>query len=141
MDMNKSFFLKNEDRAPEWQTIDASGKILGRLSTQIADILRGKDKAEYTPHTDGGDYVVVINCDKIKLTGDKWEGKTYSFFSGWRGGLKQITARDLFKKDPALLIQYAVKGMLPNNKLSRQMIKKLKAYAGAEHPHTAQVSK
>lgn len=138
MDMNKSFFLRKEDRAPKWQTIDATGQILGRLSTQIADILRGKNRPEYTPHADAGDYVIVVNCDKIKLTGEKWADKNYKAFSGWRGGLKSISARDLLAKDPAALIEHSVKGMLPRNKLGRQILKKLKVYAGSTHPHIAQ---
>lgn len=139
MDMNKSFVLRKEDRTPKWRVIDASGKVLGRLSTEIADILRGKDKPDYTPHTDGGDYVIVTNCEKIKLTGNKWEGKIYEHYTGWRGGLKKISAQDLLKKDPAELIIHSVKGMLPKNKLNDQVIKKLKVYAGNEHPHQAQI--
>jgi len=139
MDMNKSFVLRQEDRAPKWRVIDASEKVLGRLSTEIADILRGKDKPEYTPHSDAGDYVIVINCEKIKLTGNKWEGKIYAWFSGWRGGLKNISAQDLFKKDPTALIVHSVKGMLPNNKMNDKVIKKLKVYVGSEHPHQAQI--
>ena len=140
MDMNKSFFLKNEDRKPKWHVIDASDKVLGRLATSIADILRGKDKPEYTPHTDSGDYVVVTNCDKIVLTGNKWEDKIYKSYSGWRGGLKERSAQDVLKKDPSFLIKAAVKGMLPKNNLSRSIIKKLKVYTGSEHPHEAQVN-
>lgn len=140
MDMNKSFVLKKEARSPRWHVLDATDKVLGRLSTEIADILRGKDRATYTPHTDSGDYVVVINCEKIKLTGNKWEDKMYPFFSGYRGGLKEVSARDLFAKDPSNLIMKSVKGMLPKNKLNRGILKKLKVYAGSEHPHTAQLN-
>ena len=139
MDMNKSFFLKKEDKDPKWRVIDASGKVLGRLSTEIADVLRGKDKPQYTPHTDAGDYVVIINCDKIRLTGNKWKDKFYARYSGYRSGLKLTSAEDLFKKDPTELIKKSVKGMLPKNRLSRQMFKKLKVYVGSEHPHKAQV--
>lgn len=138
MDMNKCYFLSKENRAPKWRVIDASGQVLGRLSTQIADALRGKDKPEYTPHTDSGDYVVVINCDKVVLTGNKWEDKIYPFFSGWRSGLKEFRAKDLQKKDPTLIVKLAVKRMLPKNKLSAQVLKKLKIYVGSEHPHKAQ---
>ncbi|MBD3272874.1 50S ribosomal protein L13 [Candidatus Dependentiae bacterium] len=137
--MNKCFFLSKENRAPKWRIIDAKDKVLGRLSTEIADILRGKDRPEYTPHTDSGDYVVVINCDQIVLTGNKWEDKVYPFFSGWRSGLKEYKAKDLFKKDPTVLVKLAVKRMLPKNRLNRQVIKKLKVYAGNEHPHKAQI--
>ena len=137
--MNRAFILKNEDHKPKWQVIDASGEVLGRLATRVADILRGKTSPSYTPHTDSGDYVVILNCEKIYLSGDKWEDKIYSNYSGWRSGLKQTTAQDLFKKDPTELIRIAVKGMLPKNKLNRQVIKKLKIYVGGEHPHQAQV--
>jgi len=140
MDMNKSFVLKKEARTPKWHVIDASGKVLGRLATQVADILRGKDKAEYTPHTDSGDYVVVINCEKIALTGNKWKDKKYVRFTGWRSGLKETSAEEVLQKHPERLIEMAVKGMLPKNKLNRRIIKKLKVYPGAEHPHKAQVS-
>lgn len=112
---------------------------MGRLCTQIADILRGKDKATYTPHTDSGDYVVVTNCEKIVLTGNKWDDKIYARFSGWRGGLKEPSAKEVFAKDPSRLIMQGVKGMLPKNKLNRQVLKKLKIYVGSEHPHQAQL--
>jgi large subunit ribosomal protein L13 len=137
--MNRAFFLKKEDRSPNWRVMDASGKVLGRLATEIAMALSGKDKPEYTPHTDSGDYVVVTNCDKVVLTGNKWQGKVYKFFSGWRGGKKERTAQEMFERDPAFLIKSAVKRMLPKNRLGRQMIKKLKVYVGNEHPHTAQL--
>ena len=140
MDMNKCFFLRKEDRKPQWHVIDASNQVLGRLATQVADILRGKDEPEFTPHTDSGDYVVITNCEKIKLTGNKWEDKIYASYSGWRGGLKQKTAKDVFQQDPTKLVKFAVKGMLPKNKLSNQIVKKLKVYAGDKHPHEAQVS-
>ncbi len=140
MDMNKSFSLRKEDREPKWHVIDASGQVLGRLATQVADILRGKDKPEYTPHADAGDYVVITNCDKIVLTGNKWKDKIYESYSGWRSGKKERSAREVFEKDPSRIVTYAVKGMLPKNRLSRQIIKKLKVYAGDEHPHKAQVS-
>lgn len=141
MDMNKSFRLHTEDAAPAWRVIDAEGKVLGRLATHIADALRGKDKAYYTPHTDSGDYIVVINAEKIKLTGNKLEGKIYDRYSGWMGGYKVTSAKDMLAKKPEFLIEHAVKGMLPKNKLSDAIIKKLKVYAGPEHPHKAQVSK
>ncbi len=137
-DFNKTFFLKKEEKAPAWRLIDAEGKVLGRLATEITDILRGKDVPTYTPQTDSGDYVVVINAEKIKLTADKINTKIYTTYSGWIGGLKEMTAKEVMAKDPARLIEIAVKGMLPKNRLSRQIIKKLKVYAGTEHPHTAQ---
>ncbi len=140
MNMNKSFRLKNEERQPQWRVIDAEGKVLGRLATHIADVIRGKDKPYYTPHTDSGDYVVVINADKIVLTGNKWEDKEYVRYSGWIGGRKVATAQEMKEKHPTHIIELAVKGMLPKNKLARQIIKKLKVYTGSEHPHKAQVA-
>lgn len=139
MDMNKSFFLRKEDRKPAWHVIDASNQVLGRLATQIAHILKGKNKAEFTPHVDAGDYVVVTNCKKIVLTGNKWDGKIYVSYSGWRSGKKERTAKEVFEKDPSLLIKHAVKRMLPKTKLGRQMFKKLKVYSGENHPHEAQI--
>ncbi len=143
MDMNKTFFLRKEDANPQWRVIDAKDKVLGRLATEIATILRGKDQAEFTPHTHSGDYVVVINASQIKLTGNKWDGKVYLTYSGYQGGQKSKTAREIFEKKPEMLIELAVKRMLPKiNKsaLSRSILKKLKVYAGSEHPHVAQIS-
>lgn len=140
MDMNKSFVLTKEQAKPRWHVVDASGKVLGRLATDVATILRGKHTAAYTPHTDSGDYVVIVNCEKIELTGNKWKGKMYETYSGWRGGRKDTPAEVVFKKDPTRLVYLAVRGMLPKNRLSRQIIKKLKIYVGGEHPHQAQVS-
>ncbi len=140
MDMNKAFFLRNEDRSPKWHLIDASGMVLGRLASRVADILRGKNKAYYSPHVDCGDYVIVTNCEKIVLTGNKMKEKLYRKHSGWRGGLKTKTAEELFRKDPSLLVKHAVKGMLPKNRLNRKIIKKLKVYVGNDHPHKAQLS-
>lgn len=140
MDMNKTYFLKKEAQNPTWKLIDAQGQTVGRLATKIADMLRGKDKAEYTPHSDAGDYVVVINADKVVFSGDKWNGKMYARYTGWMGGLKLTSAREMLAKKPEDILMLAVKGMLPKNKLSRQMIKKLKVYAGNEHPHKAQIA-
>lgn len=139
MDMNKSFYLKKEQRAPQWHVVDATDKVLGRLSTEVADLLRGKKMPWFTPSTDSGDYVVVTNCDKIKLTGNKWADKLYTTYTGWRSGQKERTAEQVFKRDPRDIIIHAVKGMLPKNKLNRAIIKKLKVYVGGEHPHQAQV--
>jgi large subunit ribosomal protein L13 len=136
MDMNRAFFMKKEERKPQWKLIDAKGKVLGRLATQLADILRGKDKPDFTHHTDGGDYVVIINAEQIVLTGKKWDDKIYDRYTGWMGGYKTRTARQL---RPAELIHLAVLRMLPKNKLSAQIIKKLKVYVGSEHPHMAQL--
>jgi len=140
MDMNRCFFMKKEDRKPKWHLIDAKGKALGRLATHVSDILRGKDKSNFTPYIDCGDYVVITNCDKVLLTGNKMEDKLYRRHSGWKGGLKERTVSEMFKKDPTFIIRHAVKGMLPRNRLSRQIIKKLKIYVGGEHSHTAQLS-
>ncbi|OGB84238.1 50S ribosomal protein L13 [candidate division TM6 bacterium RIFCSPHIGHO2_12_FULL_32_22] len=139
--MNRAFFLKKEARDPKWIVIDAEDKVLGRLATEVADILRGKNKPSFTAHTDGGDYVVIINAEKIKLTGNKLEDKEYVSYSGWIGGQKTINAKDLMQKHPEKVITFAVKGMLPKNKLADQIIKKLKIYNGKEHPHKAQISK
>ncbi len=140
MDMNKAFFLRKEDRNPQWRVLDADGQVLGRLATQIVTIIRGKDQAMFTSHTDSGDYVVVINADKIVLTGNKWEGKIYESHSGGIGGLKQVSAKDLYKKDSTQLIKLAIKRMMPKNRLSRQILRKVRVYKGAEHSHTAQTT-
>jgi large subunit ribosomal protein L13 len=121
-----------------WYVIDASGKTLGRLSVQIANVLRGRHKPTYTPHIDTGDFVVVINADKVVLTGKKEHLKQYMFFTGWVGNEKHRTAAQMRSKHPTFLITHAVKGMLPKNKLANAMLKKLKVYAGAEHPHESQ---
>lgn len=138
MSMNKAFFLRKEDRDPRWKIIDAEGLVLGRLATMVADVLRGKDEAFYTPHTDCGDYVVVINADKIVLTGNKWADKEYVRHTMWMGGRKVDTAEKLHQKHPTRLVELAVKRMLPKNKLNREILRKLKVYAGSEHPHIAQ---
>jgi large subunit ribosomal protein L13 len=140
LDMNKAFFLKKENRKPRWKVIDARGKVLGRLATQVADMLRGKHVPSYTPHTDGGDYVVIINAQDVVLTGNKLETKKYATYSGWIGGYKEKTAVEIQAKNPALIIELAVKRMLPKTKMGRTVIKKLKVYAGAEHPHQAQIA-
>ena len=141
MSMNNTFYPRKEDVVAGWCHIDADSKVLGRLATFVADRLRGKDKPHYTPHTDCGDYVVITNAEKILLSGDKWQDKEYITVSGWKGGKKEVAAQDLHKKHPTHLIELAVKRMLPKNKLSRQIIKKLKIYAGSEHPHFAQSPK
>jgi large subunit ribosomal protein L13 len=139
MAFNKAFFLRKEDRNPQWVLIDAEGQVLGRLATQIADILRGKNKPTYTPHTDGGDYVVVLNVDKIVMTGNKRRDKVYGHYTGWIGGYKEETAEQLEAKHPTKLLELAVKRMLPDNKLRNDFMRKLKIFVGTEHPHTAQV--
>lgn len=139
MNMNQTFFPKAEDMKAKWRVIDAAGMVLGRLSTEIAMAIRGKDRASYTPHADTGSYVVVINADKIVLTGNKWDDKVYRTHSGWVGGLKEVTAIDMWKKFPERIIMHAVRGMLPKRTLGHQLRGKLKVYKGAEHPHQAQV--
>ena len=121
-----------------WFVVDATDKTLGRLSSQIANRLRGKHKPEYTPNVDNGDYVVVVNADKVKVTGKKNTDKVYQHYTGYPGGLKSITFDKLMQESPEKVIEIAVRGMMPKNRLSRAMLSKLKVYAGNEHPHTAQ---
>jgi len=122
----------------KWILIDAEGEIVGRMCTKIADILRGKNKPSFTPHADTGDYVIVINADKVRFTGEKWAQKQYVRYSGYPGGQKKTTAAELKAKKPTKVVENAVKGMLPKNKLGRAVFHKLFVYAGAEHPHAAQ---
>jgi len=121
-----------------WRIVDADGKVLGRLAEKIANILRGRDKPTFTPHLDGGDFVVVINAEKIRVTGKKETDKIYTSYSGYRGGLKQVTLAEVRAKHPERLIMKAVKGMLPKNRLAAKLLTKLKVYAGSDHPHGAQ---
>jgi large subunit ribosomal protein L13 len=134
----KTFVAKEQEVQKKWFLVDAESKILGRLATQIAMRLRGKHKAIFTPHADTGDFVVVINADKVSLTGKKWDNKIYYRHSGYLGGLKQISAKKLLEKKPEDVLRFAVRGMLPKNSLGRRQLKKLKIYAGSEHPHQAQ---
>ncbi len=122
----------------KWYVIDAEGKTLGRLAAKIASILRGKHKPEYTPNLPVGDYVIVVNAAKVKLTGKKLEDKIYTRYSGYQGGLKRIPAGEMLKRHPERVIERAVKGMLPKNRLGRKLYKRLKVYAGPDHPHAAQ---
>ena len=131
-------FVKAADVERKWYLVDAEGKTLGRLSTESATILMGKNKPTYTPSMDTGDFVVVINAEKVELTGNKWRDKFYRYHTGHPGGLKEIRYSELVQRKPEKLIVLAVKGMLPKSKLGRAQIKKLKVYAGAEHPHEAQ---
>ena len=140
MDMNKTFFLKTADQNPRWRLIDASGQIVGRLATHIADALRGKDRARFTPHSDAGDYVVVVNADKIVFTGNKMTQKIYERYSGYIGNKQYLSAAQIMEKHPERIIELAVKGMLPKNKLARQLLRKLRVYAGTDHPHKAQIA-
>ncbi len=134
----KSYMAKTNEIDRKWYIIDAEGKVLGRLATEIATILSGKNKPIYTPHVDTGDFVVVINAEKVKLTGKKLEQKNYVYHTGYPGGLREIPYERLIKERPEKIIELAVKGMLPKNRLGRKMIKKLKVYGGAEHKHEAQ---
>ena len=127
-----------QDRERGWYVVDAENRTLGRLATQIADVLRGKRKPTYTPHVDVGDFVIVINAEKIAVTGDKREKKLYWRHSGYPGGIRSRTLGDMLEKRPEEVIRKAVKGMLPRNRLARQQLRKLKVYAGPEHPHQAQ---
>jgi large subunit ribosomal protein L13 len=134
----KTYVAKPSDRQREWLLVDARGKTLGRLATQIADMLRGKRKPEYTPHIDTGDFVVVVNAAEIHVTGDKRSAKLYHRHSGYPGGLRTRTLEEMLDRRPEEVIRLAVKGMLPRNRLGRQQLRKLKVYAGADHPHEAQ---
>jgi large subunit ribosomal protein L13 len=127
-----------QDRERDWYVVDAEGKTLGRMATQIADVLRGKRKPTYTPHVDVGDFVIVVNAAKVTVTGDKREKKLYWRHSGYPGGIRHQTLGTLLEKRPEEVIRRAVKGMLPRNRLARQQLRKLKVYAGPEHPHQAQ---
>ena len=122
----------------KWYVIDAEGKVLGRLTSEIASVLRGKRKPIFTPHVDCGDFVIVINADKVVLTGDKLNQKIHAYHTGYPGGRKEVVYAEMMAKRPEKVIELAVKGMLPKSRLGRQMIKKLKVYAGPEHPHAAQ---
>ncbi len=134
----KTTLVKNSEVEPKWRIVDADGQILGRLAVKIADVLRGRDKPTYTPHTDTGDYVVVVNAEKVKLTGNKEDQKKYMFYSGYMGGEKYRSVADFREKRPEFLITNAVRGMLPKNKLARQMLRKLRVFAGPDHTHEAQ---
>jgi len=134
-----TYSAKSSDNKAKWWIVDAEGAVLGRLASIVATRLRGKHNPFFTPHVDTGDCVIVINADKIVLTGRKWKQKTYYRHSGYIGGLKEITAEKLFEKRPEDLVQFAVKGMLPKNKLGSKLFKKLKVYTGDKHPHDAQM--
>jgi len=137
----KTFMPKEADIVREWLVVDATDKPAGRLAVVIADALRGRDKPTYTPHVDTGAFVIVVNAEKIKLTGNKEEKKIYQDFSGYNSGLKETKAKDIREKNPERIIEQAVKGMLPSNRQTRQTLKRLKVYAGPSHPHVAQQAK
>jgi len=137
----KTYSAKPGEITREWYLVDAEGKTLGRLATQIADTLRGKQKPQFTPHVDTGDFVIVVNAEKIQVTGNKLDQKRYYRHSGYPGGLRSRTLREQLERRPTEVLRVAVKGMLPKNRLARQQITKLKIYAGPEHPHEAQAPK
>jgi large subunit ribosomal protein L13 len=139
--VEKTYVTKNENVQREWFVVDASGQTLGRLATRVAQVLRGKHKPIYSPAIDTGDYVIVVNAGKVHVTGRKLDQKLYYRHSGYPGGLKEITLRNLLQKHPTRAIEFAVRGMLPKNRLGRRMFKKLKVYAGPDHPHGAQQPK
>ena len=139
--MQKTYNAKPGEIVQRWYVVDAEGQTLGRLATRIADTLRGKGKPEYTPHVDTGDFVVVVNAEKIQVTGNKLDQKMYHRHSGYPGGLKTRTLREQLERRPTEVLRKAVKGMLPRNRLARQQINKLKIYAGPDHPHEAQAPK
>ncbi len=134
----KSYMARKGEVSRQWYVVDAQGKVLGRLATRVAMILRGKTKASFTPHADAGDFVVVVNAAQVQLTGRKLDQKFYYRHSGFTGGLKTTTARQLLQRKPEEVLRHAVRGMLPKNSLGRSLLKKLKIYAGGEHPHQAQ---
>ncbi|HUT53300.1 MAG TPA: 50S ribosomal protein L13 [bacterium] len=137
----KTYSAKTGEVAREWYVVDAEGLVLGRLATRVADVLRGKHKARFTPHVDAGDFVIVVNAKKIKLTGNKLLDKKYYHHSQYPGGMRSWTAGELLAKKPEMVVLEAVKGMLPKNRLNRKILTKLKVYGGPEHPHTAQQPK
>ncbi|GAB1723161.1 MAG: 50S ribosomal subunit protein L13 [Nitrospira sp.] len=136
--MTKTYLEKPANVQRKWYLVDAEGKTLGRLAAKVATLLRGKHKPTFTPHVDTGDHVVIVNAEKVVLTGNKMENKTYSTHSGFPGGLKTLTAEHVHRKDPTKLLTKAIEGMLPKNPLGNHMAKKLRVYAGATHPHQAQ---
>lgn len=140
-DNMKTYNAKKEDVTREWLVVDADGQVLGRLASKIAHRLRGKHKPIYTPHTDTGDFIIVVNADKIALTGNKLNDKIYYSYSGYPGGLKETTAGKMLQEKPREVLRSAVRGMLPKNSLGRAMLKKLKIYSGGVHPHEAQCPK
>ncbi len=134
----KTLLAKNMEIEKKWYLVDADNLVLGRLSSRVASVLRGKNKPMYTPHVDTGDFVIIINADKVRLTGNKLQNKVYIHHSGYPGGLKSKSAKDLMKSVPEEIVISAVKGMLPKNKLGKLQLKKLKVYKGTDHPHKAQ---
>ena len=141
MSMIRTHVVKADDIERDWYVVDAAGQTLGRLATRVAEILRGKHKAIYSPHLDVGDYVIIVNADKIEVTGRKMDQKVYYRHTGFPGGIRSITLRDQMVRHPTFAVKAAIKGMLPKGRLGRRMLRKLKVYAGREHPHEAQQPK
>jgi len=139
--VKKTYVTKEEDVQRDWYVVDASGQTLGRLAARVASVLRGKHKPVYSPSVDAGDFVIVVNAEKVQVTGRKLDQKMYYRHSGYPGGLKEITLRNLLQQHPTRVIEHAVRGMLPKNRLGRQVFRHLKVYAGSEHPHEAQQPK
>jgi large subunit ribosomal protein L13 len=137
--VNTTFMANPQNVTRKWLVVDAEGKTLGRLASQIAAILRGKHKPTFTPHTDTGDFVIIVNAEKIHLTGHKMTDKIYRRHTGYPGGMKEVAAKDLLQRRPTRALELAIKGMLPHNRLGADMYRKLKVYAGPEHPHAAQL--
>lgn len=136
--MKRTYQAKKEEIDAKWYVVDADGKVLGRLASKVASVLRGKNKPIFTPHVDTGDFVVVVNAKKVVLTGKKLQDKSYYHYTGYPGGIREMSAEKMMAKKPTEVLRIAVKGMLPKNTLGRQMLRKLKVYAGPEHPHAAQ---
>lgn len=134
----KTIFAKKTDVEQKWHVIDADGLVVGRLASQVANVLRGKNKPIFTPHADTGDFVIIVNADKVRFTGNKLEQKAYYHHSGYPGGIKKEVARDIMEKNPERILLSAIRGMLPKNRLGRQQLSKLKVYSGPDHPHKAQ---
>jgi len=134
----RTLSIRKEDVTRKWYVVDAEKLVLGRLACEVAKILRGKHKPIFTPHVDTGDFVIIVNADKVTLTGEKWAQKTYRWHTGYPGGFREITAEKLRQRRPGRIIELAVRGMLPKNKLGRAMFRKLKVYASSTHPHAAQ---
>lgn len=134
----KSYVAKNSEMEKNWYVLDGNGKTVGRLATQIAKILRGKDKPTFTPHADNGDFVIVLNAEKVSFSGKKWQQKNYYWHTGYPGGTKTVNAATLLEKEPEEILRKAVWGMLPKNKWQKKLIQRLKVYTGSEHPHVAQ---
>ncbi|MGQ4806857.1 50S ribosomal protein L13 [Candidatus Entotheonellaceae bacterium PAL068K] len=134
----RTLSIRKEDVTPNWYVVDAENKVLGRLASEVAKILRGKHKPIYTPHVDTGDYVIIVNADKVMLTGNKWEQKLYRWHTDYPGGLREVPAETMRQRRPERIVELAVRGMLPKTKLGRAMLRKLKVYAASTHPHAAQ---